>query len=172
MKNYVSQNFTCNKAHIHTVYLFGNHLSNRYFNSFLFENKFLILFTRIKVMQQCFFVNWSVFLVPWKYETFPSIQVFFAKLRGNFSPSPARQKGTLFLRRVLVVVITTDNNEYFSSYNIMMKKFQSLSNTTSKVLSTKARFETKKLELRILLVNSTVLTKLFTKWNVQSGYDK
>ena len=149
MKNYVSQNFTCNKAHIHTVYLFGNHLSNRYFNSFLFENKFLILFIRIKVMQQCFFVNWSVFPVPWKYEAFPSIQVFFAKLRGKFSPSPARQKGTLFLSRVLVAVITTDNNEYFSSYNMMKEVLNP--NTTSKVPSKKARFETEKLELRILL---------------------
>ena len=100
----------------HTAYLFGKQWSNRYFN-FLFRNKFLVLFVRIKVMQQCFFVNWSVFLVPWKYEAFPSIQAFFVELRRNFSPSPARQVVTLFLSRVLVVVITTDNNEYFSSYN-------------------------------------------------------
>ena len=100
-------------------------------------------------MQHCFFVNWSVFLVPWKYEAFPSIQVFFAKLRGKFSPSPARQKGTLFLSRVLVAVITTDNNEYFSSYYMMKEVLNP--NTTSKVPSKKARFETEKLELRILL---------------------
>ena len=170
MKNYVSQNFTCNKAHIHTVYLFGNHLSNRYFNSFLFENKFLILFIRIKVMQQCFFVNWSVFPVPWKYEAFPSIQVFFAKLRGNFSPSPARQKGTFFLRRVLVVVITTDNNEYFSSYNIDERSF-------SPLIIPQIRCRVRKLVLKLRTLScgfyySTILTKLFTKWNVQSGYDK
>ena len=68
-------------------------------------------------MQQCFFVNWSVTIVPREDKALPSIQVFFAELRRNFSPSPARQEGTLFLSRVLVVVITTDNNEYFSSYN-------------------------------------------------------
>ena len=68
-------------------------------------------------MQQSFFVNFSVTIVPRKDKALPSIQVFFAELRRNFSPSPARQEGTLFLSRVLVVVITTDNNEYFSSYN-------------------------------------------------------
>ena len=92
------------------------HLSNRYF-SLLLGNKFLFLFIRIKVMQQCFFVNWFVTMVPREDITLPSIQVFFAELRRNFSPSPARQERTLFLSRVLVVVITTDNNEYFSSYN-------------------------------------------------------
>ena len=68
-------------------------------------------------MQQCFFVNWSATIVPREDKALPSIQVFFAELRRNLPPSPARQEGTLFLRRVLVVVITTDNNEYFSSYN-------------------------------------------------------
>ena len=168
----MSQNFTCNKGHIHTAYLFGNHLSNRYFNSFLFENKFLILFIRIKVMQQCFFVNWSVFLVPWKYEAFPSIQVFVAKLRGNFSPSPARQKGTLFLRRVLVVVITTDNNEYFSSYNIDER-------SSSPLIILQVRCRVRKLVLKLRNLScgfyywSTILTKLLqNEINVQSGYDK
>ena len=68
-------------------------------------------------MQQSFFVNWSVTIVPREDKALPSIQVFFAELRRNFPPSPARQEGTLFLSRVLVVVITTDNDEYFSSYN-------------------------------------------------------
>ena len=68
-------------------------------------------------MQQCFFVNWSVTMVPREDKALPSIQVFFAELRRNFSPSPARQEGTLFLSMVLVVVITTDNNEYFPFYN-------------------------------------------------------
>ena len=100
----------------YTAYLFGKQWSNRYFN-FPIWNKFLVLFIRIKVMQQCFFVNWSVFPVPGKYEAFRSIQAFFAELRRNFSPCPAREERTLLLKRVLVVVITTDNNEYFSSYN-------------------------------------------------------
>ena len=99
---------TCTQAN-----LFGDHLSNRYF-SLLFGNKFLFVFMRIKVMQQCFFVNWSVTIVPREVKALPSIQVFFAELRRNFFPSPARQEETLFLNRVLVVVITTDNNEYFS----------------------------------------------------------
>ena len=102
---------TCTQAN-----LFGDCLSNCFF-SLLFGNKFLFLFMRIKVMQQCFFVNWSVTIVPRKDKALPSIQVFFAELRRNFFPSPVRQEGTLFLSRVLVVVITTDNNEYFSSYN-------------------------------------------------------
>ena len=102
---------TCTQAN-----LFEDHLSNRYF-SFLFGNKFLFLFIRIKVMQQCFFVNLSVTMVPREDKALPSIQVFFAKLRENFPPSPARQEGTLFLSRVLVVVVTTDNNEYFPFYN-------------------------------------------------------
>ena len=102
---------TCTQAN-----LFGDRLSNCFF-SLLFGNKFLFLFMRIKVMQQCFFVNWSVTIVPREDKALPSIQVFFAELRRNFFPSPARQEGTLFLSRVLVVVITTDNNEYFSSYN-------------------------------------------------------
>ena len=68
-------------------------------------------------MQQSLFVNWSVTIVPRKDKALPSIQGFFAELRRNFSPSPSRQERTLFLSRVLVVVITTDNNEYFSSYN-------------------------------------------------------
>ena len=102
---------TCTQAN-----LLGDHLSNRYF-SFLFGNKFLFLFIRIKVMQQCFFVNWSVTIVPREDKALPSIQVFLAKLRGNFPPSPARQEGTLFLSRILVVVITTNNNEYFPFYN-------------------------------------------------------
>ena len=102
---------TCTQAN-----LFGDYLSNRYF-SLLFGNKFLLLFMRIKVMQQCFFVNWSVTIVPREDKALPSIQVFFAELRRNFFPSPVRQERTLFLSRVLVVVITTDNNEYFSSYN-------------------------------------------------------
>ena len=68
-------------------------------------------------MQQCFFVNWSVTMVPREDKALSSIQVFFAELRRNFPLSPARQEGTLFLSRVLVVVITTDNAEYFSSYN-------------------------------------------------------
>ena len=96
--------------------LFGDHLSNRYFR-FLFGNKFLFLFIRSKVMQQCFFVNWSVTMFPREDKALPSIQVFFAELRRNLPSSPARQEGTLFLRRVLVVVITTDNNEYFPSCN-------------------------------------------------------
>ena len=62
-------------------------------------------------------MNRSVTIVPREDKALPSIQVFFAELRRNFSPSPARQEGTLFLSRVLVVVISTDNNEYFSSYN-------------------------------------------------------
>ena len=103
----------------HKVYvqanLFGEHLSNRYF-SFLFWNKF-VLFMRIKVMQQCFFVNWSVTIVPREDKALPSIQVFLPELRRNCSPSPARQERTLFLSRVLVIVITTDNNEYFPSCN-------------------------------------------------------
>ena len=68
-------------------------------------------------MQQSFFVNRSVTIVPREDKALPSIQVFFAELRRNFFTSPVRQEGTLFLSRVLVVVITTDNNEYFSSYN-------------------------------------------------------
>ena len=119
-----SRGLTCPKIsrvirYKNTLYLFGNQWSKRHFNSFLFGNKFLIIFIRIKVMQQCFLVNWSVFFVPWKYEAFPSIQVFLAKLRGNFSPCPARQEGALFLSRVLVAVITTDNNKYFFSYKMM-----------------------------------------------------
>ena len=106
---------TCTQAN-----LFGNRLSNPYF-SLLFGNKFLFLLMRIKVMQQCFFVNWSVTIVPREDKVLPSIQVFFAELRRNFSPSPARQERTLFLSRVLVVVITNDNNEYFSSYNSMKR---------------------------------------------------
>ena len=70
-------------------------------------------------MQQSFFVNWSVTIVPREDKALPFIQAFFAELRRNFSPSPARQEKTLFLSRVLVVVITTDNDEYFSSYNTM-----------------------------------------------------
>ena len=106
---------TCTQAN-----LFGERLSNRYF-SLLFGDKFLFLFMRIKVMQQCFFVNWSVTIVPREDKALPSIQVFFAELRRNFSPSPARQERTLFLSRILVVVITSDNNEYFSSYNSMKR---------------------------------------------------
>ena len=102
---------TCTQAN-----LFGDHFCNRYF-SLLFGNKFLFLFMRIKVTQQCFFVNWSVTIVPREDKALPSIQVFFAELRRSFSPSRARQERTLFLSRVLVVVIATDNNEYFSSYN-------------------------------------------------------
>ena len=68
-------------------------------------------------MQQCFYVNWSVTIVPREDKALRSIQVFFAELRRNFSPSPARQERTLFLSRILVVVITTDNDEYFPSYN-------------------------------------------------------
>ena len=37
---------------------------------FRFRNKFLVLFTRIKVMQQWFLMDWSVFLVPWKVKLF------------------------------------------------------------------------------------------------------
>ena len=105
---------TCTQANLFD--LFGDRLSKCFF-SLLFGNKFLFLFMRIKVMQQCFFVNWSVTIVPREDKALPSIQVFFAELRRNFSPSPARQVVTLFLSRVLVVVITTDNNEYVSSYN-------------------------------------------------------
>ena len=104
------------KVHAHQQTCLGDRLSNCFF-SLLFGNKFLFLVMRIKVMQQCFFVNWSVTIVPREDKALPSIQVFFAELRRNFFPSPARQEGTLFLSRVLVVVITTDNNEYFSSYN-------------------------------------------------------
>ena len=108
-------------VYIH-IYLFGV-FRNRFFFFLFDQNKFLFLFIRIKVikvMQQCFFVNWSVFLVPRKYETFPSIQVFFAELRRNFSPCPTRQEGIFFLSGVLVAVISTDNNEYFSTYNILI----------------------------------------------------
>ena len=102
---------------VYTQYLFGAFFRNRFF--FLFDqNKFLRPTMRLKVMQQCFFVNWSVSLVPWKYETFPSIQVFFAELRRHFSPCPTRQEGIFFLSGVLVAVISTDNNEYISTYNI------------------------------------------------------
>ena len=68
-------------------------------------------------MQQSFYVNWSVTIVPREDKALRSIQVFFAELRRNFSPSPARQERTLFLSRILVAVITTDNDEYFPSYN-------------------------------------------------------
>ena len=34
----------------------------------------------IKVMQQCFFVNWSVTIVPREDETLPSIDEFHLKL--------------------------------------------------------------------------------------------
>ena len=71
----------------------------------------------MEVMQQCFYVNWSVTIVPREDKALPSIQVFFAELRRNFSQSPTRQERTLFLSSVLVVVITTDNDEYFPSYN-------------------------------------------------------
>ena len=62
-------------------------------------------------MQHGFFVDWSMFFIPWEDEAFSSIEEFLGKLWTYFSPRPTGDNTFFFLVLILVVVISTDYND-------------------------------------------------------------
>ena len=73
-------------------------------------------------MQHCFLVNFSVFLVPRKYEALSSIEALFVELRRYFSPGPPGENNLVFFVLVLVVIISTDDYYYIVSFERNKKK--------------------------------------------------
>ena len=73
--------------------------------------KLLSLFAWIKVMQQCFLVNCSVFFVPRKNKALSSIHELFLKLWGDLPSSPTWNDKSFFFIRITVLVISANNNK-------------------------------------------------------------